>query len=142
MGEVSRRRFLGFGAAGVAVVAGAGALVSLTPARPGSRPTFAVLFGDRTAAVNDFGADAAAWEPLGGIEPSTLLAMVPAVGLTAEVVGERVVATLTDPDAFVAAWRAQRDAEAAAGQFVPAGGYLLTPTEAALAALSHIADEP
>jgi hypothetical protein len=140
---MDRRRFLGLGAIGVAGVAGVGVITSLVlPQSVARRPTFAVLFAERTAAVDAFGAEAASWEPLGGVEPAALLAMVPAAGLVARVVGERVEATLSDPAAFLTAWRAQRDAEVVAGDFVAAGGYLLTPSEAALAALTHIADEP
>jgi hypothetical protein len=106
------------------------------------RPTFAVVFGTRTAAVDAFGAGVATWEPLAGVAPEALLAMVPSVGLEAVVVGERVQATLTDPAAFMGAWEAQRAAEVAAGEFLAAEGFLLTPTEAALAALTHLADEP
>lgn len=113
---IGRRAFLALsaGAIGAAVLGCFG----------GDHPDLAVLFDDEAAA---------AVAALGG------RALEEGAVADAGVAYERLGVTGSDLDeaAFVEGFRAQVASELAAGDLVPVAGYLLTPTEAALAVAVH-----
>ena len=131
---VSRRRLLALGGASlisVALVSVSSVVASCAaPATDGVWP----LFGSRTAAVRAVGVAALNGGPLSGVTPAEVVGMLPTEGIDTTVDGTRLVIGTMDPVRFSAALIERSTVELAAGSLQPVAGYLLTPTEMALAA--------
>lgn len=127
---VTRRRFLvGVVVAGTAVVVASGGVTarSLLASPSG----FSALFGERTAAVAALGRSAIG-AGVASADPAALVAVLPA-GVEL-VTGRQAPIDVVDPAGLVDGLEAAVAGELAAGELVEVDDFLLTPTEAALAA--------
>lgn len=131
---VGRRRFMALGGVAVASVVVGSAAAVVSGCGTANTTGMMSLFGSRTAAVRAVGVKALDDGPLAGGSPDEVAAMLPTEGINVSVDGTRLVVDMVDPVAFAAASSEQSAAELAAGSLQPVAGYLLTPTEMAMAA--------